>query len=167
MDSSPLLCTYCKVIAILMMRNKYPNERSLCPCLRAARGATRLQMECPLREQLVLQSEIRQTIFNLCCAHLLIRRHLRNIQIYLIFRSVCSNFAKPEGRNPWVKKAFLALSHVTKSPNFSRGMRTMQRSFCLYTPRTAYAVPHKVYTTAWGICFSVHFCKGVWRCLGL
>ena len=40
----------------------------------------------------------------------------------------------------------------------------MQRSFCLYTPRTAQAVPHKVYTTAWGICFSVHFCNGVWRC---
>ena len=33
----------------------------------------------------------------------------------------------------------------------------MQRSFCLYIPRTALAVPHKVYTTAWGICFSVHF----------
>ena len=164
MDSSPLLCTYCKVIAILMMRNKYPNERSRCSCLRAARGATRLQMQCPLREQLVLQSKIRQTIFNLCCAHLLIRRHLRNIQIYLIFRSVCSNFAKPEGRNPWVKKAFLALSHVTKSPNFSRGMRTMQRSFCFvytaYSPRCT----HEVYTTAWGICFSVHFYDGVWRC---
>ena len=48
-------------------------------------------------------------------------------------------FATSEGRNPWVKNAFLALSHVTKSPNFSRGMRTMQRSFCFvytaYSPR--------------------------------
>ena len=33
----------------------------------------------------------------------------------------------------------------------------MQRSFCLYIPCTAHAAPHKVYTTAWGICFSVHF----------
>ena len=111
-----------------------------------------------------LQSEIRQTIFNLCCAHLLIRRHLRNIQIYLIFRSVCSNFAKPEGRNPWVKNAFLALSHVTKSPNFSRGMRTMQRSFCFVYTAYSPCCTHKVYTTAWGICFSVHFYDGVWRC---
>ena len=83
---------------------------------------------------------------------------------YLLYLKPLVIFAKPEGRNPWVKNAFLALSHVTKSPNFSRGMRTMQRSFCLYTPRTAHAVPHKVYTTAWGICFSVHFYDGVWRC---
>ena len=30
-----------------------------------------------------------------------------------------------------------------------------------YSPRCTYMV----YTTAWGICFSVHFCDGVWRCL--
>ena len=83
--------------------------------------------------------------------------------LYCKWNIICK-FAESEGRNPWVKNAFLALSHVTKSPNFSRGMRTMQRSFCLYTPRTAHAVPHKVYTTAWGICFSVHFYDGVWRC---
>ena len=34
----------------------------------------------------------------------------------------------------------------------------MQRSFCLYIHTSAaLAVPHEVYTTAWGICFSVHF----------
>ena len=65
----------------------------------------------------------------------------------------------PKGRNPWVKKAFLALSRDSKSGKFQlRGMRTMQRSFCLYIhTSTAHAVPHEVYTTAWGICFSVHF----------
>ena len=48
--------------------------------------------------------------------------------------------------------------------NFNRrGMRAVIRSFCLYTPCTAHAVPHKVYTTAWGICFSVHSLHGVWR----
>ena len=89
---------------------------------------------------------------------------LKKVQINLASCSPCTIFAASEGRNPWVKNAFLALSRVTKSPISSRGMRTMQRSFCLYTPRTAHAVPHKVYTTAWGICFSVHFCNGVWRC---
>ena len=29
-------------------------------------------------------------------------------------------FAASEGRNPWVKNAFLALSYTIKSPNFTR-----------------------------------------------
>jgi len=43
-------------------------------------------------------------------------------------------FAASEGRNPWVKNAFLALSFLSKSGKFqnNRGMETMQRSFCLY-----------------------------------
>ena len=39
-----------------------------------------------------------------------------------------------EGRNPWVKNAFLAFTHITKSPISKRGVETMQRSFCLYIP---------------------------------
>ena len=53
--------------------------------------------------------------------------------------NIIYKFATSEGRNPWAKNAFLALSRLTKSPNFSRGMRTMQRSFCFvytaYSPR--------------------------------
>ena len=33
----------------------------------------------------------------------------------------------------------------------------------VYPTSTAHAVLHKVYTTAWGICFSVHSLHGVWR----
>ena len=86
------------------------------------------------------------------------------IQINLLFLSPCTNFAASEGRNPRVKNAFLAFTHVTKSPISTRGVETMQRSFCLYIhTSTALAVPHEVYTTAWGICFSVHSLDGVWR----
>ena len=58
-----------------------------------------------------------------------------------------STFVASEGRNPRVKKAFLALSYTMKSPiSNNRRMETMRRSFCLYilmysprcTPRGIY-----------------------------
>ena len=42
------------------------------------------------------------------------------MQESLLFHSACTNFAPSEGRNPWVKNAFLALSYVIKSQNFTR-----------------------------------------------
>ena len=102
--------------------------------------------------------------FSLLCNLKIGYGSLKKVQINLASCSPCTTFAASEGRNPRVKNAFLALSRLTKSPISSWGMRTMQRSFCLYIhTSTAHAVPHKVYTTAWGICFSVHFCYGVWR----
>ena len=61
--------------------------------------------------------------------------------------NIIYKFATSEGRNPWVKNAFLALSRDSKSGKFQlRGMRTMQRSFCLYIhTNTALAVPHGIY----------------------
>ena len=79
-----------------------------------------------------------------------------------------TNFAASEGRNPRVKNAFLALSHKPKSPiSKQRDEDNATLILFVYPTSTAHAVPYKVYTTAWGICFSVHFCNGVWRCLGL
>ena len=70
----------------------------------------------------------------------------------------------PEGRNPWVKNAFLAFTHVTKSPISIRGVEDNATLILFVYPQsTALAVPHEVYTTAWGICFSVHSLNGVWR----
>ena len=40
----------------------------------------------------------------------------------------------------------------------------MQRSFCLYIHKVQPLLYPTVYTTAWGICFSVHFYDGVCRC---
>ena len=82
----------------------------------------------------------------------------------MVRSNIVSIFALSEGRNPRFKNAFLALSYTMKSPiSNNRRMETMRRSFCLYIPCTALAVPHEVYTTAWGICFSVHSLHGVWR----
>ena len=41
---------------------------------------------------------------------------LKKVQINLASCSPCTIFAASEGRNPWVKNAFLALSRLTKSP---------------------------------------------------
>ena len=47
-------------------------------------------------------------------------------------------FAASEGRNPWVKNAFLALSYTIKSPNFTRRDEEIDALilFCICT-RTA------------------------------
>ena len=76
-------------------------------------------------------------------------------------------FALSEGRNPWVKNAFLALSFLSKSGKFqtTEGWRQYNAHSVCISPCTAHAVPHKVYTTAWGICFSVHFCCGFFQSL--
>ena len=87
---------------------------------------------------------------------------------YAIIPKIILTFAVPEGRNPWVKNAFLALSHKPKSPiSKQRDEDNATLILFVYPTSTAFTVPHEVYTTAWGICFSVHFCEGVWRCLGL
>ena len=63
-------------------------------------------------------------------------RKIRNARIYSPFIAQVSDlnctFALSEGRNPRFKNAFLALSRITKSAKLRRGVRTMQRSFCLY-----------------------------------
>ena len=92
------------------------------------------------------------------------RLRLRNIQINLASCSPCTIFAASEGRNPWIKNAFLAFTHTVKSPvSNKRGGNNATLILFVYSTSTAHAVPHKVYTTAWGICFSVHSLNGVWR----
>ena len=45
---------------------------------------------------------------------------LKKVQINLASCSPCTIFAVSEGRNPWVKNAFLALSRDPKSPISSK-----------------------------------------------
>ena len=75
----------------------------------------------------------------------------------------------PEGRNPRVKKAFLALSRKSKSPIST--LRDEDNATLILSLHMQGRVQSSVgctlltiYATAWGICFSVHFCYGVWRC---
>ena len=58
---------------------------------------------------------------------------------------IFTTFVMPEGRNPRVKNAFLALSRISKSPISKQGMRTMQRSFCLCICRGVYSLPWAVH----------------------
>ncbi len=89
---------------------------------------------------------------------------LKKVQINLASCSPCTIFAASEGRNPWIKNAFLAFTHTVKSPvSNKRGGNNATLILFVYSTSTAHAVPHKVYTTAWGICFSVHSLNGVWR----
>ena len=68
----------------------------------------------------------------------------------------------PEGRNPRVKKAFLALSRKSKSP-ISK-LRDEDNATLILSLHMQGRVQSSVgctlltiYATAWGICFSVHF----------
>ena len=68
----------------------------------------------------------------------------------------------PEGRNPWAKKAFLALSRKSKSAKFLR--RDEDNATLILSLHMQGRVQSSVgctlltiYATAWGICFSVHF----------
>ena len=82
-----------------------------------------------------------------------------------MFHSACTNFAASEGRNPWVKNAFLALSNVTKSAKFQKEGEDKEYAHSVmymyaYSPALYFA---KCIQTAWGICSSVHFLNGVCR----
>ena len=39
---------------------------------------------------------------------------------YGCYLNIFTTFATPEGRNPWVKNAFLAFTHISKSPKFQQ-----------------------------------------------
>ena len=74
----------------------------------------------------------------------------------------------PEGRNPRVKKAFLAFTHITKSPISSkRGGDNATLILSLHMQGRVQSSMDctllTIYATAWGICFSVHSLDGVWR----
>ena len=45
---------------------------------------------------------------------------LKKVQINLASCSPCTIFAVSEGRNPWVKNAFLAFTRKSKSPKFQQ-----------------------------------------------
>ena len=88
---------------------------------------------------------------------------LKKVQINLASCSPCTIFAASEGRNPRIKNAFLAFTHTVKSPiSNKRGGNNATLILFVY-PTYSPCCTSAVYTTAWGICFSVHSLNGVWR----
>ena len=110
------------------------------------------------------EKRISRWAFALVLKHGLLLVFRKKIMQYGYYLNIMIKFAPSEGRNPWIKNAFLAFTHTVKSPvSNKRGGNNATLILFVYSTSTAHAVPHKVYTTAWGICFSVHSLNGVWR----
>ena len=75
-------------------------------------------------------------------------------------------FAPSEGRNPWIKNAFLAFIRKIEIWKISKTEDRNNVTLILFAYMQAVYSPSKavhtfpIYATAWGICFSVHFCYG-------
>ena len=79
--------------------------------------------------------------------------------------NIISNFAASEGRNPWVKNAFLAFTHISKSAKFQKKRGENNATLILFAYMHT-CTAHAVLISH--ICYSVGYlflCSFSFRCL--